>query len=284
MKTTPRSPRHHFTKLVLIALAILSHLHAAPAALRWDVRVVSVTPGTGSIIDPKTVFLLPSATGTITFEVWATVRGVDANIDETLTSGQYELMSSPGVFSSGVTVDATVPGNSALSALGVGALKGNLANALVVPWRTTSTARDGASQDLDGDGDLDVGSLFNGASLDHIQANGGGQQSSGAPGNFVTLPDGREWKISVATFAFDTATSLENDATGINVVIPRFTSALRNNARASFSQDLVVKTGTSANLEVGVPLVVTVVPEPSVVVMLALGGLSLARRRRPVAE
>ena len=270
------------TLLPALALALVCGAQSASAVLTWDLRAATVN-GVANSGGAKSV-TVPGGAVDVTFELWAVVTGADAVTNETLTSGQGTIMSSPGVYTpGGVTVDPAVSGNAALAQVlnPGGVLRGDLSNLMVTPWLTATTAKNGTSTDLDGDGDLDVGTTTNGASVNYFQANAGGAQSTGNAGDFNTIPGaggGREWKISIVTFHI--ANALAGQTTGVNFVVPLFTAALTNNARASFVTDGTTRTGVSANLAVAAPVVLTVVPEPTAFGMVLLGSLGLVGFRR----
>jgi hypothetical protein len=285
MKKLHRSKKASLPLLPLAAVAALGGLHSASAILTADLRAVSITPGAGTIDSTKGVTVNPDAApGTlVTFEIWAVVTGTDASgTNETLTSvGAFSLLSSPGNVAG---ADTGVAGNTALSGLALSGplIRGGFTNALSSPWGGASTASNGTAVDLDADGDLDIGSTSATPVPGFIQANtGAGPQSTGDAGvNFNQLSNGREWRISIATF--NIAQVLAGGSTGFNVVFGYGAGSAPNQAtRASFVTDGVTRNGADAQLAVAAPVILQVIPEPSVAVTL-LGGVAtlLGLRRR----
>jgi hypothetical protein len=243
-----------------------------------------VTAGAGTVLNAKTIALGPTAAaGTVlTLDLWAVVTGTDGTgTNETLTSlAGMMLLSSPGTTPN---LDTGITGNAALTAVSFATpLLGNLANTVLLPWNLSAGASNGAQADLDGDGDLDIGSTT--AVLPspaYITARvDGSQQSSGPAGSFNQLPNGREWRIATATF---TLTSFALDGgTGINAAFVSATPVAQN-TRATFHADGIPSTGADANLAVAQPIIVTgpnAIPEPGSAALLAMSAVPLLLRRR----
>jgi hypothetical protein len=262
----------------LVAAAAFCGVHQASAILTFDLRVASITPGMGLVSGPKNVN--PGAIGAdITVELWAVVTGADANnTNETLTSVLGSITSGPGPNANPGNLDSGVAGNSALGLL-PNEIRGNLTNVVLARWRATGTTSDGLNIDLDGDGDLDAGNNNLAGTTSFIVANGGGQQTGGTDGvDFNQLANGREWKITIATFHVQDILT-PSAQVGLNWVAPRFTSALNENARGSFLTDGVTRTGADAQIAVGAPVLVQV-PEPTAFGMVLLGAMGLIGFRR----
>ena len=276
--------------LPLVAALSVASIHSASAILTWDLRAVSViSDGVSTpVANPKNV-VIPGNSDVvatdIVFELWAVVTGLDANVNETLTSGQGTILSSPGT---SANRDTGVAGNLALGLLvNATSVKGNLSNALFngsaqggPNWGAASTANPGAVVDLDGDGDLDIGSAtVNAATGIYMVANtGGGAQSSGAAGAFNALTNGREWKLSIATFRVTGLTLGAASMGAINFVVPSISTSL-DLGRASFATDGVTRNGADAQLAVAAPVLISV-PEPSAFGMVLLGAMGLVGFRR----
>ena len=95
--------------LSLLAVLVACAVQNASAILTWDLRAVAITPGMGTVNDPKSVTLANGAAGAvITFDVWVVVTGTNGIVDETLQSGYGMLMSNGAAAPSPVTLDAAV--------------------------------------------------------------------------------------------------------------------------------------------------------------------------------
>jgi hypothetical protein len=263
----------------LVAVAALVALQSASAIITLDLRAVSISPGAGAVLDPKNVSIFPNApAGTlVTIEVWAVVTGTNGTVDETLTSlGGFSILSSPGNVA---LADTGITGNNGLSGLSFASnLRGSLSNQLASPWGGASTASSGTAVDLDADGDADIGSGSALPNIAFVQANtGAGPQSTGTAGNFNQLSNGREWKLSIATFNIGAVTG--GAGAGINAVFGSG-SAANEATRSSFAADTLVKNGGDVNMAVAAPIQLSVVPEPSAFGMMLLGGMGLVGFRR----
>src|SRR2546421_76244 len=138
-----RCNRRSFNTRNLLAaastLAILGASHAH-AGLMIDVRAVGGTAGVTITENGKTVFVT-GAGETVSIGVFARVSGTDGdNTNERLQQGFGSMISAP------IAVPAT----------GQTLLLGNLSGGVVAPYNSASA--NGSIQDVDSDGDLDIGS------------------------------------------------------------------------------------------------------------------------------
>lgn len=156
---------------LLGGLLIAGVVPAADAAVTIDIR-----PTTGA----KAIAINAAGAGTVTFDVWAVVTGANANDDE-----GFQL-------ASGSFLSTNVSG---------GAARGSLTLSLAAPFNGTSSQA-GGQQDLDADGDLDVGSNTDSAVTNFFFARANamvtGSALAGATSN--TVAGGREFKIGTGTF------------------------------------------------------------------------------------
>lgn len=105
----------------------------ALAALTVDLRVTSVSAGGGTVAPGGKAVTDSVAGATVTMAIWAQVTGSDPSKFQALQSLSGSFLSSNG------------------------GLLGNLAATRQSPWNANSSSN-GLAVDLDGDGDLDVGS------------------------------------------------------------------------------------------------------------------------------
>jgi hypothetical protein len=170
-----------------------------------------------------------------------------------------------------------------------GNIQGNLTGLLTSPFGA-SGSQNGASQDLDGDGDKDLGSTSAFSATpnpdgSYVYARAATMQTTG-----VTIPNGQEFKIADLLFVVTGLTN-PNDFSPIslNVFVAQFSNSL--DIEAVWMEDGV---GSAMNLNPGgtfpnsfpaVGTAVTVaIPEPSSAMLMA-GGILLfsgyRRRRAP---
>jgi hypothetical protein len=227
----------------LLSGAAIAGLGAtASAGLMVDVRATGATGG-AVLVNNKLVNVANAAAGdTVTFDVFALVSGNNANPnDEGLVN----------VFGSYLSNGGGLRGNS---------------QATVNPNFRASGFSNGFMQDLDGDGDLDVGSNTNGSATNYFNA-----RVNTAP----TPAPGPTHLIGSVTL---TVSSL--NASGGDTLFnyrPRFASTA-----GSWFEDGSA-TGTAqqgaSSIQSGAPVVLQV-PEPATLGLAAIAGLGLLARRR----
>ena len=270
-----------FWTLSLSALVAITN--EAPAGLIYDVRFAASQPAGVNVGGTKAVTVNTSATGAVVnLELWATITNpTTAGTQKSFSTGQGSFVSSIGL------------GLSKLH----GNLRGGAAEATISTVNNTAGyngtgATSGFVQDLNADGDLDVGNLVNAAGglgntwfvavgpASFAQAGAGG---AGADASFL---------IGTTTFTVTDNSLIAGDLASIN-----FTPRVRTSGTAATTTNhrwwedgatLITVAGNSPLVSVGLPAIISVnaIPEPST---LALGGLLVAgfagcqlRRRRLV--
>ena len=274
--------------LAVAALAAAWNVQTFSAVLIFDMRASDALSGS------KAVSVVPG-NSVVNLDLWVVAKGNDAiaTNDGLLSINGLMILSGPNAPNvGGIKLDPNVPGNTAILSV-PSTLKGNLARfntgqgnqkvGLIAPWDTASTTTGGIARDLNGDGFTDIGgSTSSSTGNGFIVANAGATQNA-ASGltpvtNFNVLTDGVEFLV--ARFTFTVAGGLPDTSTGVNVGAPLY-NTLFNTARASWTRDGTAgQTGVAANIAVGAPVMVTVVPEPSAFGMVLVGLLGLLGFRR----
>jgi hypothetical protein len=272
----------------VLTAAVMAGLGAsqALASLTVDLRVTT-TIGGGTVVNNKTVTgVVPGAT--VIMQIWAQLTGSAGN----QTAGIAQCMQSFGG-----------------SYLSTGALLGNIQTLILnAPWGAQSSSA-GFQQDLDGDGDLDVGSNNNGDAANFFSARSGsllGPKSTNATGDplagFTSQPiaGGTEYLLGVIRFTVGQAGSTttvnfrgRNDHTGAvwaenadenSSTFDTDFDGVADKTAYSYSggQTLAPDTGVFGP-GLGVTFTGTgggTVPEPASLGLIGAAGLGLLARRR----
>jgi hypothetical protein len=253
---------------------------AAQGALMMDVYATFVN---GNPIAPtKTVTQALAVGSTVTVEVRAVVTGTDATKFQAIQSASGSILSTGG------------------------GMRGNLldsAHFIQAPFLANSSST-GLSQDLDGDGDLDLGSNdnLNAANFVAYRANELlGPRSTTATGvsvwesGFAAFPTtaGTSHTYFTTTFADFVVTAVGDGATTLNFR-PRLVSTAATWSENATEVITAIKGGNKitysggtlgdplTQFTAGAPVVIGggIVPEPASLGVLGLAGLFAARRRR----
>jgi hypothetical protein len=265
-----------------LATAVMAGLGAsqALAALTIDMRVAGVT-GTNTGFTAKSVSGVANGT-TVTMQIWAQVTGSAGNstpgLAQTLQSAGGSILSSNG----GLLGNLSVPGG--------------VTTGITAPFRANSSSA-GFVTDLDGDGDLDVGSNNTGDAENFFSARSAkllGPRSNDdgtTPGLVVnTIPGGWEYLLSLSRFV------VTNNAGSTNVNFrpnqASFGAVWAENAAEQFNTDgdfsgyaggqtFGPSNGTYTNgSAINIAGAAGTTPEPASLGLIGVAGLGLLARRR----
>lgn len=233
------------SKLLLTGAVVGGMAGAANAALNIDIRATGVTGAGAQLVNSKSVTGVTNGS-VVSFDVFAVVTGTNANFDDD------NILSVSGSWRSSN-----------------GGLLGNIAPVARAPLFNGLGSSVGLAQDLDLDGDLDVGSNNDGAA-----ANFWGARFVDPAGSPAGLPNGG--RIGFGTF------TVTNASNGTGQTTINFDG--RNAATAAnYFQDGASVAEASQDGAVGLTIVGTpggVVPEPATLSLAGLAGLAMVRRRR----
>jgi hypothetical protein len=235
------------------AAAGLAGLGGSPAdaGLMVDFRAVTINGQTALVTDPKSVPLVTTG-DVVGIEIYARIQGTNAANDEAFHNFTGSIQSSSG------------------------GLLGNLSNSATVAPFNASGSQNGSQQDFDSDGDLDIGSIPNGArpatnSLYFVPRSAAAvMDGTPVPG---ANPAAEDWLVGTVNF---TVTGSEG-FTAINFVRRTFPNGANDAATSSWNEDGGIGSGTSPYSSN--PLLIGV-PEPSGLALAALTSLGLIARRK----
>ena len=241
--------------LLLVACSAFLSSQAANAALTFDIRAREVTGPGVTKINEKSVEVF-GVGGKAIFDVWAAIQGADANLtNDRLLLYSFRIKSN-GVGSIGnMFADHTVNPDT-------GPVNG---------WEINAGASSGTLQDLDGDGDIDIGAMdtvFAGSTAGNANGFGGAPAYTGS---------GPVAQFHVYSFELPITHLRPGDLTVQMETSPVPVAFLwREDVATGFN-----KNGNLGTVAVGSGVAVNVVPEPGTweLAAVAFVGLAVALRR-----
>ena len=248
---------------VAAVAALFGFTGSADAALTIDLRLLDGGKNAAPV-GGGTKFLV---------DVWATVSGTSTDL-----ANSYGLSSVNGSIVSQGEALINIAGKQG----DVAQYKGGVKTTALAPF-AKSGEQPGMERDLDGDGDIDLGSpnqndatgFFN-VRADPQEYFGGSPAGIAAPGG-----NGVAWKIGRVELTVAPGTEA---GTSSVIWTPRRNAAGAIAPEAGLWYDdevtLSAKDGSTGTIVSGAPLTVTVVPEPGVIGTLAIGAIGLLARRR----
>ena len=227
---------------------------AANAALNIDLRATGVSGG-GVLGTAKSVTgVVPGSV--VSFDIFAVVTGTNGVLtDDKFISAGGSFISGGGSTKGTLLADVV---RSTFNSDGDPVTTGFDANGFSV----------GLQQDLDGDGDLDVGSNTDSDAANFWAARFGAAPAGSNAGSLTPLTAGR--KIGTGTFTVTEA----GTATNINF------DGRNASTAANYFQDNVTIQEASQNGVQGILVSGVGVPEPTTLSLAGLAGLAMVRRRR----
>jgi hypothetical protein len=226
----------------------------AEAMLTYDLRLVgggkSVTTANGGQV--------------IQLELYAVVTRLDGStLNEGFQDGWLDIVSSNG-----------------------GNVRGNLSATLASPFADNGS-QNGVSQDLDGDGDKDLGSASAFLATPSHDANYLFARSATMDTTGIAITNGQEFKLATITFTVTNIVSASNSTPiHLSVVVPNFTSPIdleavwQEDGQSSSNSDLHPGGTFPNSFPVAGTDVLIAAPEPGTALLVALGMLACAARRR----
>jgi hypothetical protein len=231
----------------------------ARAGLMVDFRAVTLNGHTELVTDPKHVPRV--ATGDVVgIEIYARIQATNADNDESLQSFSGSIHSSNGE------------------------LLGDLGDSATVFPFTAAGSQNGSQQDIDSDGDLDIGAVPTGLrpqtnSLYFFPRAASAQDGSQGTVDGTPVPGANpaaeEWLVGTVNFRVSQGGAL----TWIDFVRRTFPNGTNDPATSVWREDGVLQTGTSPYSSN--PLVIGSIPEAGGLALAGLASLGvLARRKR----
>jgi len=220
----------------------------ADASLIVDVRATGGTGGTGVSSGGKQV-VFGAQGDTVVLTVFARITGTNGANDESLSSAHGSVATGP-----------SIPGGSGLL--------GNLSGGRLSPF-TGASSQQGSVQDIDADGDLDIGST-----------------GSTVTGKFVARADApvvlpaisaQAGEIAIGQFTF-TYTGGGTD-TFANFITRKNQTGGNLFSAATWFEDGISSAPTTSLYDVGTAVHLAV-PEPTSAALMGLGALGLLARRK----
>jgi hypothetical protein len=265
----------------IMAGAVMAGLGAAQAlaSLTVDLRVTGVTGG-GTKVDAKNVTGV-AVGSVVTMAVWAMVTGSAGNS----TAGIAQCLQSRG--------GSFLSGNGGLP--GTLNIQGSATQGILGPWRGLSFSA-GFQSDLDGDGDIDIGSNNEGDAANFFSARSPkmiGPQSNAdglTPGLSVnTIAGGWEYLLSFVRFTVgpnnngSTTVNFRNNHAHTGAVWAENATETEDQGSFTYGGGITLAPDTGVEA-VGTPVningVAGVTPEPASLGLIGFAGLGLLARRR----
>ena len=224
-------------KIIAALITVATWATAASAGLILDVRLADGSKAANV-----------SASQVVSLALWVQLSGSDSNyLNEALSSGYASFLA---------TNDGANP-----------RLHGNLGSPVnLAPW--ASSAQTGTVQELNADGDLDIGTTTMSTTTGWFKYRG-----STLPTYWTDEANPAQWRVGTFTFTVGSGAA-PGQKVDINAAIREYTGSdyLR-------LEDAVVLSGY-AGVSAGEKVVLTVIPEPATLALLALGGLGVLLRKR----